>query len=435
MCGIVGYLTSKNKIDYEKFFKQALVADTIRGMDSTGIIVGEPKGTTFYKKAVNGIDFLDMKPAEKMINAVPANRRVFMIGHNRAATVGNVVSANAHPFQHGSVVGVHNGTLRQFHRLEKSRDFGTDSEALYYNLSKRPLDETLSDVKGAYALVWYDSDEDSVNIIRNDERPLWIGKVKDEDTVLWASEAGMLRWLALRNGITLEAVMQPQPNVHLKFHMDADEVSSPEMIEQEVEDNYPIQHHVHQPRGGYGGSGSAVGITGTGATGSNNNSTTRLSKMDAARELEINFSDTYEVYCHKFEQYQTTATYGKAICYMTQEPYLPVELRAMTKEAANLIVKQQFKVQLSDVEMEPNKPWQAVTVGRRYEGNGSKKLEYIGPDSHLISLEDMREAVKDGCYFCQTDISIHEYDFTDFIEGKPICPDCIANNVSEELEA
>lgn len=429
MCGIVGYVSGKNKTEYEKFFKQALIADVLRGLDSTGVIIGKPSGVEYYKKAVNGIDFLDMKPATTLINSAPLNRPAFMIGHNRAATVGNVVSANAHPFQHGDITGVHNGTLRQFHKLEKDRDFGTDSEALYYNLSKRGVEETLSDVKGAYALVWYDNSDGSVNIIRNDERPLWIGKVKDEDTVLWASEAGMLRWLAGRNNIKLDVVMQPQPNVQLKYSMGAEETSTPEYIEHEVKDNYPIQPSGNWHQGGYGGHHQRA-LPQNDLTG----------RTLAANELGVNFSDTYEVYCHEFKPYSTTPGYGMAVCYMMEEPFIQVELRAMSREAVKAIEGNTFDVRLSDIDMPKGKPWEAVGIAKKC-GNAGKshvnkeKYEYVGPDSTLVTRAQMAEAVKDGCYFCNGGISIAEYDFTDFIEGQPICPDCIANNVSQELEA
>lgn len=429
MCGIVGYITGSNKLDYEKYFKQALVTDVIRGFDSTGIIVGTPTDVSFIKKAVNAIDFLDMKPVEPMINRAPSGRPVFMIGHNRAATVGKVNSNNAHPFEQGTLTGVHNGTLRRYNRLERDRDFGTDSECLYYNMSRNPVEQVLSDIDGAYTLVWHDSADNTVNIVRNDDRPLWIGKVAEQDTVLYASESGMLRWLASRNGIKLEAVMQPQVNVQLKFHMDAKEVATPEYIELKVVDNYPV---VHQPSynggyasGGYGGVKKPQGVL-------------PMPKAAAAEELGVNFSDSYEVYCHKFEPYQTTPMYGKAVCYMMDEPYICIELRALSKQVVEGMVGTTFDVKLTDVDMPKDTPWDAVGIARKLQTQTLRKVEdfdYVGPDGALVTKSMMAGYVKDGCHFCNTGISSHEYDHVDFIDGKAICPDCIANNVHEELEA
>ncbi|MCW8888177.1 MAG: class II glutamine amidotransferase [Gammaproteobacteria bacterium] len=429
MCGIVGYVTGKNTTNHEKFFKQALIADILRGFDSTGVIIGDDKGWGTYKKAVNAIDFLDMKKASNLVNSNGLNRPAFMIGHNRAATVGNVNAANAHPFEHGDLVGVHNGTLRTYHRLENNRGFDTDSEALYYNLSKRDdIADVLGDVKGAYALVWYNSAEDTVNIIRNDERPLCIAKIKDEDTILWASERGMLQWIAGRCGLKIESTFEPKPNLHIKFHMQADTVSNFEYEQLEVKDNYPSykppakQHNL--PAGNQaGGAGQGSG----------------QASENVLKQINLDKSQKYNVQVAKFQAYATGGEYGQAICYMLEDPFLEVRIRSVSKELFDShYANTEFPVTISDVLCPTGNYWEAYAVGNRYNPSIQKTEDqeevYNGPDGKFISRTQMANLTAQGCCMCHGGISIAEFDFTDWIDGKPVCPTCVERS-NDYMEA
>lgn len=431
MCGIVGYATTKNKWALEKFFKQALVADVLRGLDSTGVVIGNDQGYKFTKKAVNALDFLDMKSVDKMVNSLPVNRPTFMIGHNRSATVGSVSSDNAHPFAHGDIVGVHNGTLRNYWKLERPKDFGTDSEALYFNLSRNPVDTVLNEVSGAYALVWWDNAKQTINIIRNDERPLALAKLEGEETLVWASEAGMLRWIAARNGLKVENIIEPKPNVLITIHLDSDELSTFEYNQLDIADPYPVYGY----GGNYGGKGGSTGRSGTSGNSSSSGGTKALpnkadqyTKNEALDVLGLDLRHTvYPVYIDEFESYTGTTEFGCITAYLMVEPWIEVKIKAVPVKDFDENKHQEMHVCLSGLNVSNGRLWESYADGYLVDPEESDET-YIGPEGTSVSLSDMQELTKEGCILCRNPINRSEFDFTDFVDGKPVCPDCIATD-------
>ena len=165
MCGIVGFITTESKKgeqERSKFLKQALVIDTLRGDDSTGVfMVGHTPefddGTPYwYKQLGTGAEFVDSKEYWEHCYDVSSYRAA--VGHNRAATVGGVDVDNAHPFQEGPITLVHNGTLISTQGLPNPLaglpDVSVDSHAICHNLAKHPVETVVAKLHGAFALVW-----------------------------------------------------------------------------------------------------------------------------------------------------------------------------------------------------------------------------------------------------------------------------------------
>jgi len=200
MCGLVGVYGDLFH-PHVSFFKQALIADYFRGRHSTGLASIPPSGVPFIKKlAIDPINFLDIKSVDDNIS----QNKILLMGHNRHATMGGVNAANAHPFVHGDITLMHNGTLSNKYALEKKYDaptFGTDSELVCYLLDKYNVEDVIKDLEGAFALTWWDSHNMTFNFIRNDERPLTLAIT--DDHVLYASEAKMLEWLIDRSNKTV----------------------------------------------------------------------------------------------------------------------------------------------------------------------------------------------------------------------------------------
>lgn len=149
---------------------------------------------------------------------VKGNFKVLM-GHNRWATVGAVNEENAHPFQQYHITGAHNGTLDNYtdYRLEHMDRFETDSEGLFYNIATQGLKEAIGKAGGAWCLAWWDSNERSFNLLRNDQRPLFYVMSENGKTLYYASENWMLDVALARVGIKRGDIVELPVDLHHKF--------------------------------------------------------------------------------------------------------------------------------------------------------------------------------------------------------------------------
>lgn len=202
MCGLVG-IAGKLEYSDEVVFKRLLVFDYFRGTDSTGaafIPKNIEEDVKINKIASHPIDLFDSK---SFTSNLKHNTCTAFIGHNRAATKGKVNATNAHPFTFGDITGAHNGTLKDtcWKSLEKDIDevYDVDSAALFASIDKQGIEKTiksveegLSTMSGAWALVWYNKADNTLNFLRNKHRPLWFGWSKDCKKILWASEWQMI---------------------------------------------------------------------------------------------------------------------------------------------------------------------------------------------------------------------------------------------------
>lgn len=188
MCGLVGvagYISQKE----EAVFKRLLELDTIRGPHSTGVLALTSRGETeIVKKVGTPWDLYQYKQFDELMR----NSLCVLMGHNRYATKGKINSGNAHPFEHDHIIGAHNGTLRNQSLLLDHKYFEVDSDNIFYSMSKVGVDDTVKVLSGAFALTWYDAELETMNFVRNEERPLFLCESEDKRTVFWASELWML---------------------------------------------------------------------------------------------------------------------------------------------------------------------------------------------------------------------------------------------------
>ena len=190
MCGHVG-AAGTITAEHEKVVRSLLILDSMRGEDSTGLAcIGTGVNNNIIARSVG--DPFELFRTQKYEKGMRQNNRA-LIGHNRYATQGKVNVRNAHPFLiEDELIGAHNGTLRNKWSLLNGNRFDVDSEALYDHLYHKGLHDLLGVMNGAWALVWWDVRDGTLNFLRNEERPLYIATLKKEDVIFWASEKWML---------------------------------------------------------------------------------------------------------------------------------------------------------------------------------------------------------------------------------------------------
>lgn len=179
MCGLVGF--SGTQFNEERI-KELLLANMSRGVDATGIY----NNNTITKESIIAIDFLakhDLVPESKFL------------GHCRAASYGNKTDVNnAHPFQYGDCILIHNGTLKQLFDIAKlvgwtHADFTVDSQILAKAVSINKHIEVFKELDGAVATIWTNQNNpNTIYCYRNAERPLYRGFIVGEGCYLSSIE-------------------------------------------------------------------------------------------------------------------------------------------------------------------------------------------------------------------------------------------------------
>lgn len=209
MCGLLGVIShttgglARAQLDA---FEDMLVMDILRGKDSTGVMGISKDGNEAWVAKAAGhamglIADVDYEQFESW--AYQKARAVF--GHNRAATRGAKTAENAHPFHEGKIVLMHNGTLNTWHSLKTGRtDIEVDSHAIAHALNTEDnFLDVLSELDGAYVLIWQDLKDKVIRIASNGQRPLWFGG--NADVTILCSEYGFINAAANRRNIKFEA--------------------------------------------------------------------------------------------------------------------------------------------------------------------------------------------------------------------------------------
>jgi predicted glutamine amidotransferase len=225
VCAIAKHASGFNRASLDAFH-DLLYIDAVRGEDSTGVFLVEKDGdVSLAKEASHAYKYMQAPEYKDLMNQAFKTGR-FLVGHNRKATKGSIVDANAHPFiAEDKIVLVHNGTLFGDHK--DLADTEVDSHAIAYTLAKHPNDVegAMDKIFGAYALIWYDVENDNLNFLRNSQRPLHF--FESDNAWLFASESSMLDYVIARNKITgpKKVTSEFEENTHTAFkwnknHMD-----------------------------------------------------------------------------------------------------------------------------------------------------------------------------------------------------------------------
>ncbi len=198
MCGIVGYIGSKNALP---MLIDGLKRLEYRGYDSAGIAVLHDGELNVQKKVGKVVELEKAAPESKYSGTIG-------IGHTRWATHGEPSDINAHPHtsNDGSIALIHNGIIENYHtiktKLEKQGyvfKSATDTEALVHLITEMKKNtgdlETavrlaLRQVDGTYGIAVVSSQEPDKIIVARKGSPLIIGVGDNEHFV--ASDAAAI---------------------------------------------------------------------------------------------------------------------------------------------------------------------------------------------------------------------------------------------------
>lgn len=228
MCGIAGALSSILTKPEIEIFEQLMIISTLRGREGAGIITVDAdvdKKNNYnpvksHKHLHSGLELLNLKGYKDKVYNRPKSA---LIGHCRFPTKGAANSIeNVHPHVADDLCGVHNGTMWSVNSKYLT-DNQSDSLALYKLIAAEGVQEAVNKSSGAYALVWVDNAAETINFLRNSDRPLYFAthdwQADRPTTLFWASEKNFLELALARNSLKPKTWILPADEVHSFSYM------------------------------------------------------------------------------------------------------------------------------------------------------------------------------------------------------------------------
>lgn len=403
MCGLVGIAGSLSTKDVD-VFKQLLYIDYLRGEHSTGVgCVHETSGEVRVRKAATDpLMFLQMKSVGEVVNSL---NKVLM-GHNRFATRGKINAVNAHPYWTGRILGAHNGTLDHIclKDLAKNQEAETDSEQIM--LSVHELDgsitETIALMEGAWALSIYDEADNSINLVRNEKRPLYYCMSESKKTLYWASESWMLAGVLDRNGIKRRPIVLLEPDRILSWVIpNSREVFREEptitVAEGKQRVNFPSPAHNEAPWMDWG-----QGVRPN--TSTNANASNSASKPEQKSNVVELLDDTakWEIFGAGWVAFSEGKT-------MLDTPYM------YSKNPKSWQAWRDGWLDASQAGEKVDKPKSDVTildVHRNVRANASKRSNLLdrraGPGNKRLSRREFSDLTKNECGWCNDPVTFED---------------------------
>jgi glucosamine 6-phosphate synthetase-like amidotransferase/phosphosugar isomerase protein len=212
LCGIAGYsLSRESAVDPTLAAQTLMAAISERGSDAAGYCYRGPGlDLHVYKRRAGASELLDEISVPSGATQVLVHVRDYTKGHPS-------LNANNHPVRHGSVVGIHNGIIKNDDELFAKYGFErgevemtVDSEAIFALAERqRSRAKALEELYGSMATAWLDErDSDVLFLARGIGRPLWVGEGKHE--LFFASTKSALELVESYGGVRLRKREVPE---------------------------------------------------------------------------------------------------------------------------------------------------------------------------------------------------------------------------------
>lgn len=222
MCGLVGVISSHKtglvSWEIDLFFELWWVT-ALRGWEGSGFctIYNHKDGKNKKAQYAKGIYTpFDVMYNPKNWNGMVKDRKIqAILGHCRSATSGKVNDVNSHPFEKNGKIFFHNGTIKNIKDFPEFNKFDVDSEGLLAAFDKLGIEKTLQQTDGDLACLWYDSADETINVIRNNNRPLF--GVKVNDLLFISSEKIMLEFILNRKNKTGFTIEEYKAGTHFSY--------------------------------------------------------------------------------------------------------------------------------------------------------------------------------------------------------------------------
>src|SRR2546430_4249735 len=215
LCGIAGYsLDPQSRVERTLAARALLAGIAERGADAVGYAYRSPGSPIAVHKQRSGAT------AQLERIRVPEDATKLLV-HVRDYTKGHPsLSANNHPVRHGSVVGIHNGIIKNDdelfaeHGIVRAESGMTVDSEIIFALAERSRGRTaaaLQELYGSMATAWLDESRPELLLARGVGRPLWIGQTKKE--LFFASTRVALELVESYAGIKLRKSELPEGTV------------------------------------------------------------------------------------------------------------------------------------------------------------------------------------------------------------------------------